>query len=234
MRNRLTLDTGRLAGLVYLVVVVAGVISLAYVPSQVIVRGDSAATLERIVASEPLFRVGIASGFACYIAFLFLPLVLFDLLAPVNRRAARLMVVLALVGVPLSLSALRYKLDVLTLIHGAPRPGGLAPVELASAVTQSLARYSDGVLVAELFWGLWLLPLGYLIFKSRQLPRLLGVLLMLGCAGYLTNVFATVLWPAYPSSALSQWATLPAAMGEIGTCLWLLAFGAKPEASREA
>ena len=234
MHNATFLDAGRRAGLVYLVVVVTGIVSLAYVPSQLIVRGDAVATLDRIIASEPLFRAGIAAGFACYLAFLVRPLALFEVLAPVHRRAAWLMVVLGVAGVPVSLGALQHKLDVLTLLQEAAGPGGLARAELASAVAAALARYGQGILVAELFWGVWLFPLGYLIFRSRQVPKVLGVLLMLGCVGYLTDVFATVLWPAYPTSALNQWVTRPAALGEIGTCLWLLVRGARPEPAREA
>lgn len=221
------ISAARTAGLLYLVVVVTGIFSLGYVPSQLIVSGDGAATVERIVASERLFRLGIAAGFVCYIAFLLLPFALHRLLAHVNRRAAFLMVVFAVVSVPISLSNLVNKLDVVTLISGKPYLSTLSPEQIQTAVMLSLARYNSGVLVAEIFWGLWLLPLGYLIFRSRMLPRALGVLLMLGCFGYLIEVFGTTLIPGYSKTALGRFATLPASIGEIGTCLWLLVVGTR-------
>jgi len=76
-----------------------------------------------------------------------------------------------------------------------------------------------------------MLPFGYLVFKSDMLPKLLGVLLMLGCFGYLIEVFGRILVPAYPQSMLADYATSPAALGEIGTCLWLLIFGAQVKES---
>lgn len=227
MQSRAGFDIGRIAGIVYLVVVVTGTVSIAYVPSQVIVRGDGTATVQRIVASEQLFRIGIAAGFVCYLAFLFLPLALYRMLKDTDRSAALAMVVLAVVSVPISLFNLTHKLEVLSLVEGAVAGGNLASAELAAAVLRSLARYGDGMIVAKLFWGLWLAPLGYLFWRSRRIPRMLGGLLILGCAGYLIDVFATVLAPGYPSTSLAGWVTRPAGLGEIGTCLWLLVFGGK-------
>jgi len=229
MRNPIRFDIGRFTGLVYLVVVVTGIVSLAYVPSRLIVRGDGAATVARIVESEPLFRIGIAAGFVCYLAFLLLPLAFHRMLSATDRQAALLMVVFAVASVPISLYNLTHKLEVLRLVEAAAGVGLPASADLAAAVLRALSRYSDGVLVAKLFWGLWLAPLGYLVWRSRRVPRVLGALLVLGCAGYLVDVFATVLAPGYPSSALAGWVTRPAALGEIGTCAWLLIFGAKGE-----
>ena len=87
--------------------------------------------------------------------------------------------------------------------------------------------YGNGLLVASLFWGLWLLPFGYLVVKSGYLPKLLGILLMLGCLGYMVNVFGELLVPRYSDTPVSSYARLPASVGEIGTCLWLLLIGAR-------
>ncbi len=89
----------------------------------------------------------------------------------------------------------------------------------------SLDAYRNGLLVSEIFWGLWLLPFGYLVFKSGFLPRILGILLMMGCFGYLIDFFGSALFPGYAASILASYATLPASLGEIGTCLWLLIVG---------
>jgi hypothetical protein len=90
-----------------------------------------------------------------------------------------------------------------------------------------LKQYDHGIMIVQIFWGLWLLPLGYLIFKSGIMPKLLGVLLMLGCLGYLVNFVGQFLIPGYSDTGISSIVSLPAGLGEIGTCLWLLVKGAK-------
>ena len=154
------------------------------------------------------------------------------MLGHAHRGAAVLMVAFAVVSVPISLGNMVNKLDVLTLLDGASVLAGTTSPDVQAAVMRSLARYNNGILVAELFWGLWLLPLGYLVLKSRMLPSLLGVLLIAGCFGYLTDVFATVLFPSWSTSTAARFVTAPASLGEIGTCLWLLVFGARESARR--
>ncbi|HJW45565.1 MAG TPA: DUF4386 domain-containing protein, partial [Lysobacter sp.] len=109
----------RTAGLLYLIVVVTGVFSLLYVPSQITVQGDASATVRNIVASESLFRLGIVAGLVCYTAFLLLPLALYRLLAPFGKSAAVLMVAFAVVSIPISFVNLLNKLDILSLLSGA-------------------------------------------------------------------------------------------------------------------
>ena len=221
----LRIGPDRATGLLYLVVVLTGILSLAYVPGQLIVAGDGAATATRIAADPGLFRLGIAAGFVCYLAFLVLPFGFHRLLGDVDARAALLMVVFAVVSVPISLNNLTHKLEVLRLVEG-----GLPADQVGTAVMASLARYQSGLQVAQLFWGLWLFPLGLLVWRSRRLPRVLGLLLMLGCIGYLVNVFGTTLFAGYPGSTYAGLATRPAALAEIGTCLWLLLFGVRAPA----
>lgn len=217
----------RTAGLLYLIVVLAGIFSIAYVPAQTQVAGDAAATVAKIASHQGLFRLGIAAGLICYTAFLLLPLALYRLLSPHGRTAATLMVALAAASVPLSFVNLQHKLDVLTLLGDGPYRHAFAPEALNAQVMLALQAYGNGILVAKLFWGLWLLPLGWLVFSSRQLPRVLGILLMLGCAGYVIDVFARLLAPGFAASPMAGYITLPATLGEIGTCLWLLVFGVR-------
>ena len=208
---------GRVAGLIYLVVVLSGMFCLAYVPSQ-LGRGIAAAA-----AHAGLFRAGIAAFLLMQVAFVLLPLALYRLFADVDRRAATLMVVLALTSVPIGLVAVTHRIEALTLLDGA----GIRTADAATAFALAIQRYGAGVHIASLFWGLWLLPLGWLVLRSARLPRLLGVLLMLGGAGYVVEVFGSLL-PGIAAASWFGYVLLPAAMGEIGTCLWLLAFGASP------
>ena len=91
----------------------------------------------------------------------------------------------------------------------------------------SLESYRNGLQVAEIFWGLWLLPFGYLVYKSGILPKVLGVLLMLGCFGYLIGIIGVLLFAGYAESTLARFVGIPASVGEIGICLWLLVMGAR-------
>lgn len=222
-----SIGPARAAGLLYLIVVLTGILSLAYIPSQLIDHDDAAQTISNITASLDLFRLGIAAGFVCYIAFLFLPLALYKLLAHVNQPVALMMVLLAIISVPISLGNMANKLDVLTLLSDNAYLLNMSDEQLQRWVMLSLARYNNVILVAEIFWGLWLLPFGYLVFKSNMLPRILGLFLMLGCFGYLIDIFGRTLFSDFPQGVIASNVTSPAAIGEIGTCLWLLLFGAR-------
>jgi hypothetical protein len=214
----------RLAGLLYLVVVLTGIFSLAYVPGQLFNWKDGVATTQNIVANETMFRAGILSSMMCYTAFLLLPLVLYRLLQNVSRNAAILMVVLAVVSVPISIINLQHKWAVLSLIE---TNAGQLPLNIAAQVMEALTTYNHGILLVALFWGLWLLPFGYLVYRSGFLPKILGILLMLGCVGYLINLVGQTLLPHYSQLGISKYISLPASIGEIGTCLWLLIVGVK-------
>lgn len=212
-------NTGRIAGLLYLVVVITGIFSLGYVPSKLIIWDDAAATYNNIKNNEFLFRLGILSSLICYTFFLFLPLVLYKLFKSFHKTYAGYMVVLAIVSVPISFVNTLNKFAVLSIL----KLKGIQKDQLMFYLNQ----YDYGNLIVQVFWGLWLFPLGYLIFKSGIIPKLLGILLMLGCLSYLVNFFGNLLFPNYSELGISSWVRLPATIGEIGTCLWLLIMGAK-------
>ena len=133
------------------------------------------------------------------------------------------MVVFALVSVPVSFVNLQHRLGVLNLLD--------SNVGVNASITKQvmllLQTYNSGILLVQVFWGLWLLPFGYLVYRSGFLPKVLGVLLMLGCFGYLLSSFGDILAPAFAQSAFSKYITLPASLGEIVICLWLLIKGVK-------
>ena len=214
-------NLGRLAGALYLVVVLTGVFSLMYVPSQITITDDPAASANSIVAHSTLFRTGIAAFLIKQVAFLLLPLVLYKLLRPVQQSIAALMVALAVVSVPIALVSLANRLDVLDMLNG-PHSQAFTLEQQQSQAMLSLHAYGNGLLVTTLFWGLWLLPFGYLVLRSGFLPKILGVFLILGGLCYVAQVFWEILLPevAFPDTVL-----LSAAIGEIGICLWLLIVG---------
>lgn len=219
----------RIAGALYLIVVLSGLFSLAYVPSRINVAGDAAASMRNLIECEPLFRVGIAAGMLCYVAFLVLPFALYRLLGAYGRRAAVLMVAFAVASVPIALVAIGHKLQVLSLLGGADYLQAFTAQQLQAQVMLSLEAYRNGVKVAALFWGLWLFPFGYLVYRSAILPRVLGILLMLGCIGYLVGIIGNLLFADYADSLFATLAGIPAPAGEIGICLWLLVMGARED-----
>lgn len=225
--------TARIAGVIYLIVVLTGIFSLAYVPSKLIVWNNPVQTYQNIVTSELLFRLGILSNFICYTAFLVLPLVLYKLLREVNKNHAKLMIILVIVSVSISFINIQHKLAVLTLIGKAENLKIFSLSQLQSQVMFYIDNYHNGMIINQIFWGLWLFPFGYLVYCSGFLPKLLGIFLILGCFGYLINVVGEIAIPNYSKSAISNYITLPASIGEIGTCLWLLIMGIKEKTSLE-
>ncbi|MCJ7935176.1 MAG: DUF4386 domain-containing protein [Chryseobacterium sp.] len=219
--------TARWAGFIYLIVIITGFFSLMYVPSQLIDLKNPALTFQNISSSKYLFSLSIAGSMLCYISFTLLPLVLYKLLKGVNASYAKLMVILALISVPISFVNLQNKLSVLTIIETADYLKIYKIEELQAQMMLLLSHYNKGILMVQIFWGLWLYPFGYLVYKSSFLPKILGVFLMLGCFGYILNVFGKTLIPHFSDYALSGYITLPASIGEMGICLWMLVLGVK-------
>lgn len=219
--------TARVAGLIYLLEIVTGIFSLMYVPSQIKVHGNALATVQNVVAKEFLLRVDVVVGSISDVAALVLPFVLYKLLSPVNKQAAVLMVVFGVVFIPIDLVATANQLDILTLVShgGAQQAAGTEPF-----VTKVMALFDaahNKTLMSELFWGLWLLPFGYLVIKSGFLPKILGFFLMLGSLSYLVPFLVEVLYPRY---SMPDIVALPSAMGEIGIALWLTWVGIRKPA----
>lgn len=221
----------RIAGLLYLGVVLTGVFTLMYVPSKLIVSDNASLTYHNIVSSVSLFRLGIVSGLLCYTFFLFLPLVLYKLLKPVNEDYSKIMVLLAVMSVPIFFLNVQNEFTVLSLVSTTNSQFGFSTEQIQSQVILHLDQYDNGMRIVHIFSGLWLFPFGYLVFKSGFLPKILGLLLMLGCFGYLINFVGHTLITNYSKIGISSYISLPASLGEIGTCLWLLIMGAKDKKS---
>jgi hypothetical protein len=216
--------TARLAGGLYLSLVPLGFFSFVYVPSVLLVRGDAAATSRNIQASEWLFRSGIVSHLVSQVIVVFLVLALYRLLKPVNRDHARLMVVLALLGIPVSFLNELNQLAALRLLGGAG-DGAFTSTQLQAQAVLLLEMHRSGVLVAQVFWGLWLLPLALLVFRSGFLPRLLGLPVLIGAAGYLFDSAAHLLGVRVAPISPFTFA------GELALPLWLLVKGVRVERS---
>jgi len=214
----------RVAGFLYLLTVPLGVFNFLYIPSNLIVSGDAVATAHNIMASESLFRLGIVSALLGAIIPILYLLLLYKLLKPVSKDIAVLMVVVALMGNPIAMLNELTQLGVLQLLSGADYLTVFTTAQLQALAYLFLRLHSYGIDIAFIFSGLWLFPLGYLVFKSGFLPRILGVLLIIGGFGYLIDVFAGFL---FPGSNLSI--GLFTGLSEIFFLLWLLIKGVNVE-----
>jgi hypothetical protein len=224
---RIARNPGRVAGLWYLLLIIVGPLRLIYIPSKLFVRGNAAATVNNIAAHEFLFRMGIASELAGAVILIFLTLAFYRLFVAVDRTLATLVVILGgvmpaviyFVGVVDDFGALMVVTRANFLsVFDEPQRDALAMLFLKLRDAQNTA--------AEVLWGVWLFPLAVLIYKSRLLPRFLGVWLAIGGAAYLSLSMAGTLWPQYQSTVfvISQ----PATFCEIALTLWLVIKGAEP------
>ncbi len=223
-RNRIA----RLAGGLYLLVVISGMFSLMYVPGLLIDWEDASQTVSNIGSSILLFQIGAVTELFCYSVFLLLPMVLYNLFVSTSKSIAMLMVILVIVAVPISFVAVAHKFEVIALLGNSKYLAVLTPQEIGLRVMLALESYYNGIHVAQVFWGLWLLPFGILVYRCGFLPRLLGIFLIAGCFGYLISFVGVSLLPNYPGSMIATIVDIPSAIGEIGSCLWLLIVGARP------
>ena len=164
--------TASIAGLLYFIIILTAIFSILYIPDKLIVRDNPATTFQNIVASETLFRLGILSELVAYTVWILLPLVLYKLLRPVNKTVAIVMLAFALIISPLAFVNIGNKFAVLTLISKADYLKTFTAEQLKMQVLLYLRYYNNGNTIASLFWGLWLLPFGYLVFKSGFLPKI--------------------------------------------------------------
>jgi hypothetical protein len=216
----------RTAGFLYLLLVFAPPVRLMYVPGKLFVDGNSAATAANIAAHQGLFRFGMATDLASAAVLVFVALALFDLFADVDRRLARMMVVLGGV-LPSAIYMINLLNDAGALLFatGAGPAAAFAQAHRESMTGVFLHLHHQVTVCAELFWGLWLLPLAALIFRSRTLPRFLAVWLVLNGIAYIALSATGLLWPTW-EDRLSGYA-FPALLGEVAFMLWLLIAGAK-------
>jgi Domain of unknown function (DUF4386) len=219
-------NPGRFAGLLYLVTSVFGFFAMGYVPSKLIVHGDAAATAHNISASETLFRLGIASQLIGMAGFIFVALALYELLKDVDQRQAALMVILIVVSIPIAFLNEVNSMAALVLVRGADFLSVFENPQREALAMLFLNLHGRGLVFAELFWGLWLLPLGGLVYKSRFLPRFLGVWLVLAGFGWVILCFTGIILPQYVDKLNTYFQ--PAILGEIAFMLWLVIKGGKP------
>jgi hypothetical protein len=217
--------TARLAGALYMLVVLIGPFVLLYVPGKLFVRGDASATVSNILTHETLFRAHIVLGVVSQLAFIGAVLALYLLLEGVDRRLAGLMVILILIDAPLAFLGVANEVATLTFARGADFLAVFDQPQRDAMVTLLMQFDRQGALVSQVLWGLWLLPLGLLVRRSGFLPRLLGIWLFVNGVTYVLLSATALLAPGYQKTLFTL--ATPILFGEAALALWLLVFGVR-------
>jgi len=223
-----TKNPGRFAGLLYILTSIPGFFAMMYVPSKLIVHANAAATASNIAAHETLFRLGIAGQLIGQTGFIFVAFALYELLKGVNRRHASLMVTLVVVQIPIAFLNELNSIAALLLVRGADFLSIFEKPQRDALAMLFLNLHFQGLVVDEIFWGLWLLPLALLVYRSRFLPRFLGVWLAFSGFAWVLLSLTGVLSPQYYDNVFTY--TQPAVFGELAFMFWLVIKGAKPPA----
>ena len=216
--------TARIAGFLYLLLMLFGVFGLLYAPNALVVQGDAVVTANNIKANEFLFRLSIVSTLISQVVNIFLVVFLYKLLKPVNKNYAALMVIFILVAVPIAMLSVLNKVAVLLLLSGAGYLAVFTTNQLQALVPVFLDLHEYGMSIAGIFWGLWLFPMGYLVFKSNYIPKIIGVLLIIGGMGYLIDFVTFFVFPNF-GVVFSEYAFL----GEVLMVFWLMIKGVNVE-----
>src|SRR6266702_6725658 len=224
-----TVKAARIAGAIYLSMVFTAPFSLIYVPSKLIVRGNAAATAYNILAHETMFRLSIFGDLIGHVIFICLGIALYRLLSNVNKTWAALMVAFVLVSAAVGFLNTLNNIAALTLFRGADFLTVFDKPQRDALGMLFVRLHSQGILINEIFWGLWLFPFGLLVFRSGFLPRFIGVWLMINCFGYVALSVTALFFPDYYEAAFRY--SQPVLFGELAIMLWLLIKGAKVPAA---
>src|SRR4029077_17995651 len=224
----LTRNPGRVAGFLYLLLVVFAPFRLIYIPSTLIVRGNATATANNIVAHELLFRLGIVADLFCGTILIFLVLALYRLLKGVDHNLAVLMVIAGGV-LPATIDFVNVLNDAaaLMLIRGADFLSVFDKPQRDALAMLFLRLHHQEIVAAEILWGLWLFPLAILVYRSRFLRRFLVVWLIVNGFAYVIMSFTGLLLPQYEDMVCNI--AFPALLGEMAFMLWLLINAGTPQ-----
>lgn len=216
----------RLAGVLYLVVGIGGGFAQLGVRQGLLISGDAGATADKVRASADAVRWGFVGDAVNVTAFILLALVLYRLLSPINSRAAAMFVVFNAIAVAIIGTSLIAHAGALLLATEPVYGIALGPAAADALSYLFLDLHRHGYLVAEIFFGLWLIPLGYVVHRSGYFPRVIGPALAIGGFGYVASATLTMLSPGFEGGVAAAMVAIPAGIAEVAFLLWLLVRGA--------
>lgn len=213
------------ARIMYPIWMIVGYFGLQYEQSTFIVSGNASETANKIMANETMYRLSIVAGLLEPIIFVLAALVLYQLFKSVSKNHASLMLVFVLISAPITIISTLNHVAALLVLNGADYLKVFDTAQLQALSMLFLNIYDKGIAIATIFWGLWLFPLGYLVYKSGYFPKFIGVLLTIAGFGFLLNPIAQLLLPVYQTTLISISDVLT--LGEVLFIAWLLFMGAK-------
>jgi len=216
----------RIAGFLYLLVGVFGGFAEGYVEPKMYVAGNAAATAGNVIANAGLVRLGVVADLLDGTFFILLALTLYILLKQVHKSVARAMLVLVILATGITCLSALFEFEGLRVATGAVDLSAFGVVGANAMVLLLLDAQHYGLLIAQIFFGLWLAPLGYLAYRSGWFPKTLGVVLVAACASYLVDLLAAFLFPDF-GKAIHGFATILPAVAEPSMVLYLLVVGVK-------
>ncbi|MZQ99701.1 MAG: DUF4386 family protein [Acidaminobacter sp.] len=214
--------TARLAGLIWLLMFIFGPMAQV-VRSKLFIPGDSVTTAQNLLTNEFLFRLGFVSDLLMMVLFLLLPLVLYKLFCHVDKNLSLLMVIFVIVSVPINMLNLLNEFAALHLLRGAEYLNAVATEQLMANAMFTYDLYLNGYEIANVFFALWLVPLGLLVYKSGFLPKFLGTLLVVGGLSLFLEVLLYFLLPGYET--VNTILLIPQTISEFAFLLWILIRG---------
>jgi hypothetical protein len=216
----------RIAGVLYLLVGIFGGFAQGFVYPKIYVAGDAAMTAANLVANSGLVRMGVVADFFDNVIWVFLALILYRLLKQVNTSAARAMVVLVAIGASITMLNAVFEFEALRVATGAVNLSGFGAAGSSALALLLVDAQHYGLLIASIFFGLWLVPLGYLAYKSGWFPKALGLVLIVGGACYLVDMLAAFLLPDI-GKAIHGYVNIVSAIAEVSMVVYLLVIGVK-------
>lgn len=227
MNSQKTIST--IAGIGYIIIFITGIFSNFFVLESLVIPDNATTTANNIMANETLYRTGLLSFIIMVVFDVFLAWALYIILIPVNKNLSLLSGWLRLVNSTIFAIALYNLLNVLYILSGVEYLEAILKDQLYVQVMLSLNTFNSTWLLGLVFFGLHLLVLGYLIFKSGYIPKTIGILLLIAAFGYLIDSFANFLLSDYANykDIFLMIVIVPGIIGELSLTFWLLFKGAK-------
>jgi hypothetical protein len=218
----------RIAGAIYLSMGFVAPFAMLYVPGKLIVRGNATATADNILAHETMFRLSILGDLIGHVVFICLAVALYRLLSNVNKIWALLMLSFVLVSAAVGFLNALNNIGAIILFRGGEFLDVIDKTQRDALGMLFVRLHSQGEFISEIFWGVWLFPFGLLVYRSRFLPRLLGIWLIIACFAWIALSITAQFFPNYYGTAFA-WLQ-PAFFAEMAIGLWLLIRGANVRA----
>lgn len=212
----------RIAGILYFLQIPLGVFGIIYMPKILLVDGNIKMTILNILSNEFIFRLSIYCSILCSIITFITSIYISKLLKFVNENLAKLIVIFTMIMIPITLlNELNY-IGILFILKSKDIISAFHVFQIESIIILLLKLHEFGLHIVGIFFGLWLLPIGYLIIRSNFIPKFIGCLLLLTCFGYLIDFTTSLLFPNI-GFLISEYTWL----GEVLMVLWLIMYGFK-------